>query len=128
MATPDQSFKSLLVELVNHTSRLVRQEIQLVQTETSEKTSQAMEGVFTIVAGLLVAFAALLVLLQALVVALANVVEPWLASLIVGVVVAVVAFALIKYGQSNLRARNLMPERTMRVVQSQREMVTERSR
>ena len=94
MATQDQSVKSLLAELVNNVTRLVRQELQLVQVETSEKTSQALEGVFVIIGGLLLAFAALLILLQAVVVGLSEFVDPWLASLIVGVVVAVIAFAL----------------------------------
>lgn len=128
MAHPDQSFKSLLVDLVNNVGRLVRQEIQLVQAESSEKTSQALEGILTIVGGLFMAFAALVILLLALVAALSNVIEPWLASLIVAVVVALVSFALIKHGQNNLRARNLIPDRTLRVVQSQKDMVVERAR
>lgn len=128
MATQDQSVKSLLAELVNNVSRLVRQELQLVQVETSEKTSQVLEGVFVIIGGLLLAFAALLILLQAVVVGLSEFVEPWLASLIVGVVVAVIAFVLIKYGQSNLKASSLTPDRTIRVMQEQKDMVMERGR
>ena len=126
MATQDQSVKSLLAELVNNVSRLVRQELKLVQVETSEKTSQALEGVFVIIGGLLLAFAALLILLQAVVDGLAEFVEPWLASLIVGVVVAVIAFALIKYGQNSLKASNLTPDRTIRVMREQKDMVMER--
>lgn len=128
MATQDQSVKSLLVELVNNVGKLVRQEVQLVQVETSEKASQALEGIFVIIGGLLVAFAALLILLQALVVGVANFVEPWLASVIVGVVVAIIAFAMIKYGQSNLKTENLTPDRTLRVMRDQKEMVMERGR
>jgi drug/metabolite transporter (DMT)-like permease len=128
MATPDQSVKSLLAELANNMSKLIRQELQLVQVETSEKTSQALEGVFVIIGGLLLAFAALLILLQALVVGLSEFMEPWLASLIVGVAVAVIAFALIKYGQSNLKASNLTPDRTIRVMREQKDMVMERGR
>jgi drug/metabolite transporter (DMT)-like permease len=126
MATPDKSVKSLLAELANNVTRLVRQELQLVQVETSEKTSQALEGVFVIIGGLLLAFAALLILLQALVVGLSEFMEPWLASLIVGVAVAVIAFALIKYGQNNLKASSLTPDRTIRVMREQKDMVMER--
>lgn len=61
------------------------------------------------VAGMLVSFAALLVLLQALVAALAEHMATGWASLIVGVVVAVIGFGLIKYGQSSLKATNLVP-------------------
>jgi uncharacterized membrane protein YqjE len=128
MATQDQSIKSLLAELVNNVSRLVRQELQLVQVETSEKTSQALEGVFVIIGGLLLAFAALLILLQALVVGLAEFMEPWLASLIVGVGVAIIAFVLIKVGQNSLKASSLTPDRTLRVMRDQKDMVMERGR
>ena len=128
MATPDQSVKSLLADLVNNMTKLIRQELQLVQVETSEKTSQALEGVFVIIGGLLLAFAALLILLQALVVGLSEFMEPWLASLIVGIAVAIIAFALIKYGQSNLKASNLTPDRTLRVMREQKDMVMERGR
>jgi uncharacterized membrane protein YqjE len=126
MATQDQSVKSLLVELVNNVGRLVRQELQLAQVETTEKATQALEGVFAIIGGLFVAFAALLILLQAVVVGLAEFVEPWLASLIVGVVLAVIAFVLIKYGQSNLKVENLTPDRTLKVMREQKDMVMER--
>jgi drug/metabolite transporter (DMT)-like permease len=128
MATPDQSVKSLLADLVNNMTKLIRQELQLVQVETSEKTSQALEGVFVIIGGLLLAFAALLILLQALVVGLSEFMEPWLASLIVGVAVAIIAFVLIKYGQNNLKASNLTPDRTLRVMREQKDMVMERGR
>lgn len=128
MATPDQSAKSLLADLVNNMTKLIRQELQLVQVETSEKTSQALEGVFVIIGGLLLAFAALLILLQALVVGLSEFMEPWLASLIVGVAVAIIAFVLIKYGQNNLKASNLTPDRTLRVMREQKDMVMERGR
>jgi len=128
MATPDQSAKSLLADLVNNMTKLIRQELQLVQVETSEKTSQALEGVFVIIGGLLLAFAALLILLQALVVGLSEFMEPWLASLIVGVEVAIIAFVLIKYGQNNLKASNLTPDRTLRVIREQKDMVMERGR
>ena len=128
MTTQDPSVKSLLVDLVNNVGRLVRQEVQLVQVETSEKASQALEGIFAIIGGLFVAFAALLILLQALVVGLAKFMEPWLASLIVGVVVAIIAFVLIKYGQSSLKPENLAPDRTLRVMREQKEMVMERGR
>lgn len=128
MATQDQSVKSLLVDLVNNVGKLVRQELQLVQVETSEKTSQALEGVIVIVGGLFVAFAALLILLQALVVGLAEFMEPWIASLIVGVLVAAVAFVLIRHGQNNLKASSLAPERTLKVMRDQKDMVMERGR
>jgi hypothetical protein len=123
MAYPEQSFTSLLKELIGEIGQLIRQELRLAQAETSEKLSQAQNGVIAIVVGLLFAFSALLILLQAVVVALANVMPAWLASVIVGVVVAAIAFVLIRQGQSNLKPVNLMPDRTLNAVRSDKDMV-----
>jgi uncharacterized membrane protein len=126
MTSDDQSLRALLKDLIDEVSRLIRQELRLAQAESSEKISQVQTGLISIVAGLLLAFAALLVLLQALVIALANVVAAWLASVIVGLVVGAIAFVLVKQGQSNLKATNLVPERTLKSVQNDRDMVMEK--
>lgn len=126
MSTPDQSFKSLLKELVDDIGRLTRQELRLAQAEASEKVSQIQAGVIAIIAGMLLAFSALLVLLQALVIALANIMAPWLAAVIVSVGVAIIAFILVKQGQSNLKATSLTPSRTINSLQSDKDLVREK--
>lgn len=92
---------------------LVRQEIALAKAEAAEKLSDIQTGVAAMAAGALIAFVALMVLIQALVVALANIMPASLASLLVGVVLAVVAFIAVKSGQNKLAASNLKPERTI---------------
>lgn len=126
MSTPDQSFKSLLKELVDDIGRLTRQELRLAQAEASEKVTQIQTGVISIVAGLLLALSALLILLQALVIALSNVLAPWLAAIVVAVGVAIVALILVKQGQSNLKATSLAPSRTLNSLQSDKELVREK--
>jgi hypothetical protein len=123
MTYPDQSFTSLLKELIGELGQLIRQELRLAQAEASEKVSQAQNGVIALIVGLLFAFSALLILLQAVVVALATVMPAWLASVIVGLVVAVIAFILVRQGQSNLNPVNLVPERTLNAMRSDRDMV-----
>ena len=108
------SLGQLLSDLVGDVGRLLRQELRLAQCEISEKLQRAQNGVYAIVTGLLVAFCALLILLQALVIALGNVMPPWAAALSVGLALAVIAYLLIRQGRANLRARNLIPERTLR--------------
>jgi uncharacterized BrkB/YihY/UPF0761 family membrane protein len=112
---PEASLGQLVSELISDLGQLVRQELRLAQSEVSEKFKQAQTGVYAIVTGLLVAFCALLVLLQALVIALSNAMPPWMAAVIVGGVLAIIAFALIRQGRENLKARNLIPERSLRV-------------
>ena len=59
-------------------------------------------GVAAIFGGLLIAACALLILLQALVIALAHYMPDWMAALVVGVVVAIIAFVAIWQGRRNL--------------------------
>lgn len=126
MSSADQSFRSLFSELVSEITNLIRQELRLAQAEASEKVTQAQRGAVTLVAGLLIAFVALIILAQALVLGLSNVVEPWLASVIVGVVLAIVGFALVKGGQSSLKPENLTPERTLRTLREDKNMIAEK--
>lgn len=130
MSAEDQSVRALFADLINSVTTLVRQELRLVQAEGSEKVSQATTGAVAVLAGLLVATCALLILLQALVIALAEFTEmpASLASLIVGLVLAVIAFVLIHQGQSNLSPDKLTPERTMRTLRDDKDMVMEKTR
>lgn len=128
MNRQDQSFTSLISHLVSDVGKLVRQELRLAQAEAFEKVDQAQKGTISIIAGMLLAFAGLVILLQALVLALSNVLQPWLAAVVVAVAVAIIAFVLIKGGQSSLRGRNLMPERTMQSVRDDKDMVMEKVR
>jgi len=124
----DQSFGSLAGELISEVTTLLRQELHLAQAEAAEKAGQAQAGVMALLVGFLLAFCALLTLLQGLVIALSGVLPAWLASTLVGVAIAILAFAFIKYGQNNLRAKNLLPHRVMKSVREDRNMVMENVR
>jgi hypothetical protein len=114
MHTDDRSLKDLLVDLSNSITTLFRKEIQLARAETSEKVTQIGVALGSIAGGAILAVAALIVLLQALVIGIAEAGVPagW-ASLIVGVIVAVIAYVLIHKGTSDLKASNLAPSRTV---------------
>jgi hypothetical protein len=110
----DRSLKDLIGDLSSSITTLFRKEIQLARAETSEKVTQVAVAIGSIAGGAILALAALIVLLQALVIALAAAGVPagW-ASLIVGAVVAVIAYALIHKGTNDLKASNLAPSRTV---------------
>lgn len=109
----NRSVGELLRDLAGDVSALVRQEITLARTETQDKLHQTMIAVMAIVAGALIAFAALIILLDALVYGLTEAgLQRWLAALIVGVVVALIGFFLVRKGQNDLTAARLAPERT----------------
>lgn len=112
--TDDRSIKDLLGDLSGSISTLFRKEIQLARAETSEKITQSMVALGAIAGGAILALAALIVLLQALVIAIAEAgVPPALSALIVGVVVAAIAYFMIHKGTNDLKASSLAPGRTM---------------
>src|ERR1700680_4767607 len=98
----DRSVVALLSDLASETATLVRQEIALFKAELREKLARVGQGVGAIAAGGLVAFSGWLVLLAAAVLGLSNVVEPWLAAVVVGVAFLSVRAALLFFGQRML--------------------------
>lgn len=129
MHTDDRSLKDLLTGLTDSITTLFRQEIQLARAETSEKVTQVGVAIGAIAAGGILALAALIVLLQALVIGLAEAgLPPGWAALIVGVVVAVIAYVMIHKGTSDLKASNLAPERTMSSLRRDAQAVKEQVR
>lgn len=112
-----RGFGSLLGDLGRDLSRLMSDEVQLARAEAGESVNSVVMALISIASGLAFALAALVILLQALVAALSQAMEPWLASVIVGVGAAIVGFILAKVGQSKLQARNLAPSRTARNLQ-----------
>jgi hypothetical protein len=129
MHTDDRSLKDLLADLTESITTLFRQEIQLARAETSEKLTQVGVAIGAIAGGAILALAALIVLLQALVIGIteAGVPAGW-AALIVGVIVAVIAYVLIHKGTNDLKASNLAPDRTMSSLKRDAQVVKEQAR
>jgi drug/metabolite transporter (DMT)-like permease len=124
----DRSLKELLSDLTNSVTTLFRKEIELARAEMSEKISQASIAAGSVAAGGVLALAALIVLLQALVIALTELgLAPALSALIVGGVVAIIAFALIYKGMNDLKASNLAPTRTVEALRRDADMVKEQA-
>ena len=129
MHTDDRSLKDLLADLTESITTLFRQEIQLARAETSEKLTQVGVAIGAIAGGAILALAALIVLLQALVIGIteAGVPAGW-AALIVGVIVAVIAYVLIHKGTNDLKASSLTPDRTMSSLKRDAQVVKEQAR
>ena len=127
-ATDDRSLKGLLGDLSASITTLFRKEIQLARAETSEKITQSMIALGAIAGGAILALAALIVLLQALVIAIAEMgVPPALAALIVGVVVAAIAYFMIHKGTNDLKASSLAPTRTVDSLRSDAQLAKEQA-
>jgi Putative Actinobacterial Holin-X, holin superfamily III len=123
---PD-SAAGLLSRLMGEVSTLFRKEIALAKAEVSEAASEAKAGAISLVAGGSIIFAAVLVLLAGIVLLLAEVMEPWLAALIVAAVVAIIGFVLIQSGKKKLDPASFKPERTQDALRKDKEMVQRRA-
>lgn len=123
---PD-STAGLLSRLMGEVSTLFRKEIALAKAEVSEAASEAKAGAISLIAGGAIVFAAVLVLLAAIVLLLAEAMEPWLAALIVGGVVAVIGFVMIQSGKKKLNPASFKPERAQDALRKDKEMVQRRA-
>lgn len=115
-----RSIAALFRGIIEDTRTLLRQEVRLAGAEVSEKASAAGRNAASIAMGGAVAFAGVLFMLGAvtagLYVGLAQFIDTgialWVAPLIVGTVVALVGWALIRKGVSTLKRMRVVPERT----------------
>ncbi len=110
----DRSTGELIRDLSADLSKLVRDEMRLAQAEVGAKAKKAGIGIGAFGGAGVVALYGLGVLLAAAVLGLANVVSPWLAALIVGVILFIVAGVAALIGRSKLKqAAPPVPTRTI---------------
>jgi Putative Actinobacterial Holin-X, holin superfamily III len=126
--TPEpQSVQTLFAEALRETTDLARNEIALFRTEMSENVRHLFVGLGMLVGAAAFVIASLILLTQALVKWLATVVNSEaLASLIVGVAMAVIAIGLALYGRRAASASALTPTRTAVSLKRDAEVVSER--
>ncbi len=113
----DQPLSQLFSDLTRDTIDLIRQEIVLARTEMSTKISNAQTALTSVTIGAAILLAGLFIILQAVVNAVEMLlppeVAPWLAPLIVGIVISIIGYMMLKGGTSKLTADNLMPQKTI---------------
>ena len=110
----DASVGDLIKAMTTDLSRLVHNEVQLAQTEISAKIKQAGVGVGAFGGAGVLALYGIAVLIAAAVLGLAVVLPPWLAALIVGIVVLAIAGVAALLGKRKMsEAAPVVPERTV---------------
>lgn len=121
----ERTLGDLFSELSQEASTLIREEVQLAKVELRQTAKKAATDVSFLAAGGALAYAGLLVLLAALVLGLAEFMSAWLAALIVGVVVVIIAGALIMKGMNELKKLEPMPDRTIETLREDAEWLKE---
>ena len=103
----------LFSDLVTETTTLVRNEVALAKVEMTQKATKVGRNIGSLVIGGAIGYAALLALGAAAILLLDLAMPAWLAALIVGVVVAVVAWVLISKALTALRSMDMKPQQTV---------------
>lgn len=114
----EQTIGELLGHLAQDTGLLVRQEVQLARIEVQAVLSRATRDAVSLAAGGLVMWLGALALTAALVLLLIEPIglNPWLASLLVGVVLAIAGYLTLRRGLQRLKAIDPTPRRAVESV------------
>lgn len=123
-----ESTTDLVRHLATDLSTLLRKEIELAKSELRESVSEAQTAVGAIASGAVIAIAGLVVLLMSAVYGLSNVVEPWLAALIVGAAALLVGYLMVGSAKKKLSADSAVPERTVESTKKDKETVQRATR
>ena len=134
-----RSVPQLLSDLAKELTTLFKKEGQLIRAELSEKATKVGIGIGSAAAGAICLLVALNVLAAALVVAIARIgadpndpaiqqsgIGPGWASLIVGVLLAVIGAVLVRRGTAQMT--DLTPERTVNQVSQDAALVKDQVR
>jgi uncharacterized membrane protein YqjE len=128
MATKDRPTGELVKDLSEQVSHLVRDELRLAQLEMTRKGKQAGLGIGLFAGSGGIAFFGLGCLIACAVIAIATVLAAWLAALIVGAALLLVAGAAALLGKGRLsKATPPVPEETIGNVKADVDEIKERT-
>jgi hypothetical protein len=118
-----ESTPSLLRRLVTDVTTLFAQELALLKAETGESIADLKAATIGMAMGGAVTFMGLLFLLLSAVYGLSNVVDPWLAALIVGGVVTLIGVIMLITGRGKLEPSAVAPRRTAAALRKDSQMI-----
>jgi hypothetical protein len=127
--SPDREAQSaigLLRRLTEELSTLLRQELALATAEISRSLRLMLGGAASVAVGGAVLYAGLLAMLAAAILGLATVLQPWLATLVIGAAVAIIGVVLVLAGVRSLDPSTLKPSRTAQSLRKDKDVITRR--
>jgi len=116
MATPQiqRSVPKVLQDIVGNLQEIIHFEFRLAKAELKEEASRASKPVATFGMGLVFSFYGIGFLLLSSVYGLSTVMAGWLAALLVGTILGIVAIALMSSSGKKLKRVNPSPDKTIR--------------
>jgi len=110
---PDASVVGLIRQLSREVPALFTKELALAKAELQESLTTLKAGIAGVAGGAIVLLAGFIILLMSAVYGLSMIMAPWLAALIVGVVVMIVGFVMLQSAKKQFEPSNLKPDRTL---------------
>jgi uncharacterized membrane protein len=116
----ERSIGELFGELSQDVALLVRQEAQLAKTEMQQKLSKVTTDLVSLATGGVVALVGGLALTAAVILLLIDPVgiEPWLAALLVGALLAIAGWVMLRRGLKDLKRTDPTPRRTVESIKA----------
>jgi len=108
----ERPLRELLTGLWENSEKLVRQEFALALAELDTRLDKAKAALMSAAIGGAVVYAGVLALVAALILLLAEVMAPWLAALVVGVMAVGGGVLLLQKARKDALPRNMKLERT----------------
>lgn len=124
----ERSIGELFADLARDTSTLVRKEVQLAQTEITQKVTEVGKDAGMIGAGGALAYAGLLAIIAGIILGLGELIPLWVSALVVGVVVAGIGYVLIQQGLTAVKRVDLTPRATIETLKEDAEWVKEQTK
>lgn len=127
--TPERSEPSLgalFTEMTDQISILLRREVELARVETEEKVATTVRSAASMIGGGVIAYAGLIVVLLGIAYGLAAVIDLWVSTLIVGVITLLIGGLMFMAGRNAINEVNLVPEKTIKSVQRNVDMIKEK--
>jgi hypothetical protein len=116
-AREDRSLGQLFGDLSRQLGKLVQQEILLARTEMTTRVTSVGRDAAMLGAGVALAYAALLIGLVTIALVLVELgLTPWLAFLVVTIVVGAMAAVLIQRGREQLQQTDVAPRETIQTL------------
>jgi len=112
-----RSIKQILQDIVNHVTDIFRSEVQLARTEVRQDLMHYGKASTLVGIAAVLLFYAVGLLLLGAVYALQSVMDPWLAAVLVGVAVGIVAAVLFTTGRKKLKQASLRPDKTIKTLE-----------
>ncbi len=127
-----ESITDLVKDLRDQTINMVRQQIELAKTETSEKVSTLGNNAASISAGGAVLYAGFLFLLAGITflgyvvltnLGLSPVLSLWLMPLITGVVVSLIGYMMIRGSMKKIKRMSILPGKTVHSIKEDQKWI-----